>query len=108
MSLGQIVLLVYAVLMIVGGVIGYARAGSLPSLVSGVVTGVVLVLCWLLSRQSPAAGFGLGAVTCFALSLLFIYRVWTTGKPMPAGGLLAISIIALVLLVVAAVRAPSA
>ncbi len=108
MSLGAIVLLVYALLMLAGGIVGYAKAGSMPSLVTGIASAVVLVLCWVLARQSAAAGFGLGAVACFALSLFFLYRVRTTGKAMPSGGLLAISVIALVLLLIAAVRAPSA
>ena len=105
MSLGQIVLLAYAILMIAGGVMGYATAGSKPSLFAGVGSGVVLIAAWILTRSSPTAGLWLGCVVALLLCVSFAMRLAKTAKFMPSGMLLVVSVAALVLLTVSALRA---
>lgn len=103
--MGQIVLLVYAGLMLVGGVVGYATARSRPSVFSGAVAAAALVGAWFWSRTSPAAGYGLGAVIALALCLAFSARFSKTGKFMPSGMLLLVSLAALAALGWAAFKA---
>jgi uncharacterized membrane protein (UPF0136 family) len=105
MSLGQIVLLVFAVLMLVGGAIGYKAAGSTASLLSGTASAVLLLVAWFVSRSSPGPGFWLGAVLSLALCVVFGIRLAKTGKVMPSGMLLAVSVVAMVLLAYSALRA---
>lgn|SRR5262245_47194677 len=105
MNLGQIVLLVYALLMLVGGFIGYKAAGSSASLWAGAGSAAVLAAAWLLSRSAPAVGFGLGAVTSLALVVVFGMRLAKTGKMMPSGMLLAVSVVSFLVLAYTAVRA---
>ena len=104
MNFGSVVLAVYAVLMLVGGIVGYTKGNSRPSLIAGVGSAVLLAAAWWLSRSQQATGFWLGAAVAALLSAFFLYRLWTTGKMMPAGGLLGLSVVAVILLVVAALR----
>jgi len=104
MSLGPIVLLVYGIVMILGGLIGYL-AGSRASLISGSVSGVLLLGAWFLARDHPALGLWGGVVLSALLSVVFGVRLAKTGKPMPAGALLAVSVAALALLAYSALQA---
>lgn len=102
MSFGQIVLLVYAVFMVAGGVMGYRAAGSRASLLAGGISAAVLLVSLALSFRAPAAGFWLGAATSLALAVVFTMRFAKTGAFMPSGMLLAVSVIALALVTYAA------
>jgi uncharacterized membrane protein (UPF0136 family) len=101
MGFGASVLLVYAALMLAGGVMGYAKAGSKPSLIAGSASAVVLVIAWGWSRSS-VAGLWLGAVVAVALCVVFGLRLRKTGKIMPSGVMLAISVLAAAALAFAA------
>ena len=74
----------YALLVMFGGVMGYARKGSLPSLVMGLASG--LILCYAayqvsLNPQNAVLGF----VVCFCLAAMMGYRFFQSGAFMPAG-----------------------
>ena len=98
MSLGPVVLLVFGIVMILGGLMGH-RAGSKVSLISGSVSGLVLLGAWFISRDHMAAGLWIGVGVSALLSVVFGMRLAKTGKFMPTGGLLVVSVVALVLLV---------
>ena len=99
MSLGPMVLLVYGILMLLGGFMGY-RAGSSASLIAGSTSGVLLLVAWLITWSQMALGLWIGVVIAGLLSATFAIRLVKTKKVMPAGGLMAISLLALVLLVI--------
>ena len=105
MSPGQIVLLVYALLMLIGGIIGYTSAGSKASLTAGAASAAALGAAWLWARSSPGPGLWLGAVISLALCAVFAVRLSKTGKFMPSGMLLVVSLLALVALVYSSLRA---
>ena len=93
--------LIFGALTIIGGVIGYAKAGSLPSIIAGAVTGVLLlVAAWILPSNRTA-----GLVTALIISLLlaaqFVPKFIRTGKVMPAGLMSILSVIGLVVAIVA-------
>lgn len=101
-NIGQVALLVYAALVCIGGIIGYVKAQSVPSLMAGVGSGVLLGLAYALSRSNPKAGLGLGAV----IAALLIYNFWMgyqkRGVFMPTGMLAIVSVVAAILFAVAA------
>lgn len=92
MSVGQIVLVAYALLMLGGGIAGYRSARSVASLVAGTASAVALGAAWWWSRSRPAAGLTLGTIVAALLAAFFLYRLVKTRKPMPAGGLFALSL----------------
>jgi uncharacterized membrane protein (UPF0136 family) len=93
---GQIALGVYAVLLAVGGVIGYTKAGSRPSLIAGSGSAVAALLALVLSFQNPGWGMGLGALVAILLAIFFGYRFAVkTRKFMPAGLLAVVSVVVL-------------
>jgi uncharacterized membrane protein (UPF0136 family) len=101
---GQVILAVYAAMLAVGGVAGYVHAGSKPSLVAGLGTAVVALAAMFLSFQQNRLGLMLGLVLAVAMSLFFGYRYLAKGRKfMPAGLMVATSLIVLLILAVSLV-----
>ncbi len=93
---GQVSLGVYAVLLAVGGVIGYTKAGSKPSLIAGLGSAVATLIALMLTFQSSRWGMGLGAILAILLTVFFGYRFAVkTRKFMPAGLLAVVSLVVL-------------
>ena len=104
MRLGHVVLLLYGLLMLAGGIMGYVKGGSRASLVWGVVSAVVLAVGWFVARTNPQAGFAIGGIWAGVLCAVFLMRYLRTGKVMPAAALMVVSVLALLLLVYSAIR----
>ena len=85
MSLALIIALIYGVLAIVGGVIGYLKARSKPSLISGIVSGLLLIIGALRAAQGIASGLWVVKIVTLVLLIVFIVRLIKTKKFMPAG-----------------------
>lgn len=97
MTTGDIVIIVYALLLLAGGWIGFAKAGSRPSLIAGSASAVVLVVALLISLlASPAAGYWTAAVVALLMCVAFSMRLRKTRTFMPSGMLLVLSLAALV------------
>lgn len=94
-------ILVYALLVAIGGVLGYVKAKSQQSLLSGLGSGVALATAWYISLQNPTVGLALAAVIALALLVVFALRFRATGKFMPAGLLAIVSLVMTVLFVTA-------
>jgi uncharacterized membrane protein (UPF0136 family) len=78
-------LLVFGVLTIAGGVLGFVRAKSKPSLVAGGGAGALLLAASYLMTLRPAVGLALGLVVSLALAGRFVRAFRASGKVMPAG-----------------------
>jgi len=87
-------ILIFAVVMFAGGLIGYLTAGSRASLISGTVSAALLVLAFFLGRTNPVQGLQAAAVLSAMLAVVFAIRAFKTRKFMPAGMLLILSIVA--------------
>ncbi|KAK6132886.1 hypothetical protein DH2020_008671 [Rehmannia glutinosa] len=89
----------YGLLLVCGGVIGYAKKGSTASLGGGVGTGLLLVLAGYLSLQAyhkrKNSYFALILELAIAAMLTFVMgqRYMQTGKIMPAGVVAGISVL---------------
>lgn len=99
MKMAAVATLTYGFLVFAGGIFGYLQAKSLASLIAGGVSGLILLVAggYLWQGSMPAA-FVAGAIALL-LSLFFAYRFSTTGNFMPGGLMLALSFVAVVILV---------
>jgi uncharacterized membrane protein (UPF0136 family) len=96
------VLLLYAVLVIAGGVMGYVKARSKPSLISGLISGAALLIAWWISlAKSYSAGIGLAACLAIALLIVFGLRFRKTNKFMPAGLMAIVSLFCAIVFAIA-------
>lgn len=91
----KIVLIVYGVLMLGGGVMGYAKAGSKMSLYMGAISSVLVFLSVFWMKNNPALGLGAATSTAGILSVVFLMRFLKTKAFMPSGMLLVLSLVVL-------------
>jgi uncharacterized membrane protein (UPF0136 family) len=93
---------IYAALLAVGGVMGFVKARSKASLISGVLSAVAAVVALVVSRQGFNWGLPLGMLLSFVLFVLFGYRyALRSRKFMPSGMLAVVSLIVLGVMVIA-------
>lgn len=94
------VTLVYTVLVLVGGIMGYLKAHSRISLITGMVFGLLL----LISSTALFKGMKIGAYGALLFSLIllcfFSWRFIQTVKFFPSGMMALISLSVLVLLAI--------
>lgn len=101
MDATRLYFLIFGALTIVGGVIGYVKAQSVPSIIAGSITGILLLIAGYILPEHRAAAL----VTAFVVSLLlagqFVPKLIRTGKVMPAGLMSILSVIGIVVVIVA-------
>jgi uncharacterized membrane protein (UPF0136 family) len=100
----KIYFIVFGLLTIAGGIIGYVKAGSMPSIIAGSITGILLLIgAWMLPEHRQA-----GLLTVLIVSLLlaaqFIPKFIQTGKAMPAGMMSILSTIGIIMALVAWIK----
>lgn len=99
MALGVWSAIAYGILAMVGGIIGYVQARSQASLISGLISGGLLILGgWLWGTGSPA-GWALAIGVTVALVIVFVRRWQQTRKVMPALVMIVAGILALMAMV---------
>ena len=97
----KIYFIVFGLLTIVGGVMGYAKAGSTASIIAGSICGILLLLAAFLLPGNLAVGLALAAVVSIALAGKFVPAFIKTGQLMPAGLMSVLSVIGLIMAIVA-------
>jgi uncharacterized membrane protein (UPF0136 family) len=86
----------YGILALVGGIIGYVQAKSKTSLISGSISGIVLLVAALLQIQGVVWGNLLALIVTALLIVVFVMRFLKTRKFMPAGLMVVAGAIALI------------
>lgn len=97
-NLPAITTLIFGILAIVGGAIGYKQAGSQMSLMSGVISGLLLLIAAYLLFGGNALGPLISGIVSLLLIIVFIIRLAKTRKFMPAGLMIIFGVINLVTL----------
>ncbi len=90
-------ILIYGLVVLLGGVMGYVKAKSQASLYSGVGSGIALLITWFIGTQNPVAGLGLATLLALVLFVVFVLRFSRTRAFMPAGLMMLLSLVATVL-----------
>jgi uncharacterized membrane protein (UPF0136 family) len=94
---GQITLGIYGALLIAGGIAGYFKAGSRPSVIAGTISGLIAFAALGVSTQD-VLGFRIGAVLAALMLVVFDVRFFKTRKLMPSGLLAILSLVVLIVL----------
>ena len=97
-SFTHTVILTYAALLVIGGIIGWRVGGSRISLTSSLISAAVLSVAYRVSRDEPRLGFSIATVVAIALAVVFVFRLRKTHKFMPSGMMLVVSAVVAVIL----------
>jgi uncharacterized membrane protein (UPF0136 family) len=100
----KIYFIIFGLLTIAGGVMGYVKASSTASLIAGSVSGILLLVAAFLIPNYLAAGLGLAALVSIALAGRFVPAFMKTGQVMPAGLMSVLSVIGVIMAIVAWIK----
>ncbi len=101
--IAHVTLGIYAVLLGVGGMVGFARARSHVSLVTGLLAGLCAGMAMVVSAMGRKWGIPLGALLAMTLFVVFGYRYAIRNRKfMPSGMLAIVSMIVLAVMILAA------
>ena len=101
MGTAKIYFIVFGILTIAGGVVGYVKAGSLPSIIAGSITGVLLLVGAFLLPEHRAVGLATAFIVSLLLAAQFVPKFVRTGRVMPAGMMSVLSVIGIIVAIVA-------
>lgn len=90
--------MLYGAFTLLGGLIGYFKAGSTLSLAVGGLSGLLLMLAAYMRYKAPLRSSLALGLTSLALLAFFIVRYMETQALMPAGLMVLLSLLALVFL----------
>ena len=100
----KIYFIVFGLLTIAGGVMGYVKAGSTASLIAGSISGILLLVAAFLLPGHVVVGLVLGGGVSLLLAAQFLPAFFRTGKMMPAGMMSLLSILGVVFAIAAWIR----
>jgi uncharacterized membrane protein (UPF0136 family) len=86
-------IIIYALIVLVGGIIGYIKADSTPSLVMGAAFAFMLILSSVMIQKKMIIGFYFSLILTAFLAFFFGYRFFNSFKFMPAGLMVILSLI---------------
>jgi len=94
------VVFIFAILIAVGGVMGYVRAGSTPSLIAGLIAGILLVGSVVaMNRGAYQLGWWIALVVTILLLVRFGMAAMKEFKMMPGGLVIIMGLIVLAVLI---------
>jgi uncharacterized membrane protein (UPF0136 family) len=98
--------MLFGLLTLVGGIIGYTTAGSLVSLVAGGLAGIILIFAALSMQKGSRTGLYVTLVVTLALLGNFGYKILfdPTARFMPAGLMTILAAISLIILLLVLVQ----
>ena len=94
MTVPAIISILYGSLVLLGGWMGYKKAGSRPSLIAGAVSGTILWIAAFLSFAENPLGPRMALLVGLLLLILFGYRFAKGRKFMPSGLMAVASLVA--------------
>ncbi len=104
LNIARLYYFVFAALTAAGGVMGFVKASSKPSLIAGVISGLLLAGAGLWMPSNAKGGCIFGIVVSALLLGRFLPAYLKNGAFMPAVPMIVLSIAGIVLAVVTLVR----
>lgn len=99
MDIALFATLSFGIVVILGGIIGYWQAGSKISLLSGCISGILLLICAFGLGQNYGWAKPLAIIITTALVVIFTFRLQKSRKFMPAGLMVILGVISWFLMV---------
>lgn len=100
----KIYFIIFGLLTIAGGVMGFVKAGSTASIIAGSISGILLLLAAFLLPQQLVVALIIAAAVSILLAARFLPAFLKTGKMMPAGLMAILSLIGIVVAIVAWIK----
>jgi uncharacterized membrane protein (UPF0136 family) len=100
----KIYFVIFGLLTIAGGVMGYVKAGSTASLIAGSISGVLLLLAAFLLPTNVVVGLTIAVIVSLLLAGRFLPAFIKTGTMMPNGLMALLSILGIVFAIAAWMR----
>jgi uncharacterized membrane protein (UPF0136 family) len=100
----KIYFLIFGILTIAGGVLGYVKAGSTASIIAGSISGLLLLVAAFLLPSQVVAGLTIALIVSVLLAAQFVPAFFRTGKMMPAGMMSLLSVLGIIFAIVAWMR----
>jgi uncharacterized membrane protein (UPF0136 family) len=100
-GVAKIYFIIFGLLTIAGGIIGYVRAGSMASIIAGGISGVLLLVAGFFMPEYRAAALATALIVSLLLAGRFVPAFLKTGAAMPAGMMSILSLLGIVVAVVA-------
>ena len=104
MEAAKIYFVIFGILTVGGGVVGYIKAGSVASIIAGSITGVLLLVAAFLLPEHRAIGLATALIVSLLLAAQFIPKFLKMGRVMPAGLMSVLSVIGIIAAIIAWVK----
>jgi uncharacterized membrane protein (UPF0136 family) len=104
MEAARIYFIVFGALTIVGGIVGYLKAGSVASIIAGSIAGVLLLVAAFLLPEHRTIGLATALIVSLLLAAQFVPKFLRAGRVMPAGMMSILSAIGIIAAIVAWVK----
>lgn len=104
MEAARIYFIVFGALTIIGGIVGYLKAGSVASIIAGSIAGVLLLVAAFLLSEHRTIGLATALIVSLLLVAQFVPKFLRTGRVMPAGMMSILSAIGIIAVIVAWVK----
>ena len=104
MEAAKIYFIVFGILTIAGGVVGYVKAGSVASIIAGSITGVLLLVGAFLLPEHRVVGLATAFLISLLLAAQFVPKFLRTGRVMPAGMMSILSVIGIIEAIIAWIK----
>src|SRR5438067_10032036 len=96
MEAAKIYFIVFGALTIVGGIVGYVKAGSVASIIAGSITGVLLLVAAFVLPEHRMVGLATALIVSLLLVAYFIRKYLRTGAVMRAWLISLLSVIGII------------
>ena len=103
-SPAKIYFIVFGILTIAGGIIGYVKAGSTASIIAGAISGVLLLIAAFLLPGQALVGLTIAFLVSLLLAGRFVPAYLRSGKLMPDAIMAVLSLLGMVCAIVAWLR----
>ena len=97
----KIYFVIFGLLTIVGGIIGFVKAGSTASIVAGSISGILLLIAAFILPAQIVTGLAIAAIVSLLLAGQFVPKFIKTGHMMPAGLMSILSVIGVIVAIAA-------